>query len=232
MIMKSDLYKIDNSVEKILNKKSTLFLDQKEFKEVTAKLRKGSYKVYYPYKDSEKVILYCDKIPGVTLFEIKSFTPLRHQDILGSLMALNISSSYLGDIIIDKDNYYFYVLDELSSFISDNLKTIGSSSVSLTKIDLDYLKDYERNYEKNEVIVSSLRIDNVLSKVIGTNRDKIIEKIKNKEVILNYEVLTKSSINLKENDVFSVRKYGKYKFVGVTNHTKKDNLVIEYLKYI
>lgn len=230
--MKTDLYKIENSIEKINNKKSTLFLDQKEFNEVTKRLKKNSYKVYYPYKDSEKVIIYYDTEPNVVLFKIKSFNKLRHQDILGSIMALNISSSYLGDIIVLDDSYYFYVLNELSDFIKENLNTIGNNSVTLEKIDIDFLKDYERKYEKFEIIVSSLRIDNVLSKIIGTNREKILEKIRNKEVILNCEILTKISTNLKENDTFSVRKFGKYKFVGVVNHTKKDNLVINYLKYL
>ena len=95
-----------------------------------------------------------------------------------------------------------------------------------------YLKDYKRSYESHEIIVTSLRIDNVISKIIGVNRKDIIDKIKNKEVILNYEELTKTSYNLKENDVFSIKRYGKYKFVNVLNKTKKNNLVIKYLKYV
>ena len=37
---------------------------------------------------------------------------------------------------------------------------------------------------------------------------------------------------LKENDIFSIRRYGKYKFIGVVKNTKKDNYIIKYLKYI
>ena len=230
--MKSNIYKVENSIEKVLDGKSTLFLDQKEFKEVKAKLKHSDYQIFFPYKDSEKVILYKKELPKVSLMKIKSYGILRHQDILGSLLSLNISSSYLGDIIIDGDNYYFYVLEELKKFVKDNLTVIGNNKVVVEEIDLSELVNYERKYEKCEKIVSSLRIDNVLSKIIGTNRDTIIEKIRDKEVILNNDVLTKITYILKENDTFSVRKYGKYKFVGVVNYTKKDNLIIEYLKYI
>lgn len=230
--MNKDIYKIDNSIERVLQDRSTLFLDQKEFSQVKNKLKKNSYKVYYPYKDSEKVILYTKELPSVTLFKINTYDSLRHQDILGSILSLNISSSYLGDIIVDNDNYYFYILSELASFIKDNLLFIGNNRVELEEIPLFLMNDYERKYEKLSVIVASLRIDNVLSKIIGTNRDNIVEKIKNKEVIVNYEILNKNSYILHENDIFSVRKYGKYKYIGVINHTKKDNLVIEYLKYI
>ncbi len=230
--MKTDYYKIDNSVERIINNKSTLFLDQKELKTVKSKLKKHLYKEYYPYKDSEKVILYTNILPSVSLFKIYSYEKLRHQDILGSIMALNISSSYLGDIIIDNDLYYFYILSELKDFISNNFISVGKNRISLEEVNLDELVNYERNYEKNEIIVSSSRIDNVLSKIIGCNRETILKKIKDKEIILNYEVLTKASYVLKENDIFSIRKYGKYKYIGISKHTKKDNLIIEYLKYL
>ena len=230
--MKSDIYKIDNSAEKVLHGKNTLFLDGNEFMLVKSKLKNVPYNVYYPYVDSEKVIIYSKDIPKVSLFKIKSYGILRHQDILGSILSLNISSSYLGDIIVDNDNYYFYIMNELSDFIKDNLIIIGSNKVVLEEISLDLMNDYRRKYKEFEIIVSSLRIDNILSKIIGTNRNSILDIIKNKEVILNYNILTKSSYIVKENDIFSIRKVGKFKFVGIVNHTKKDNLIVKYLKYI
>jgi RNA-binding protein YlmH len=51
-------------------------------------------------------------------------------------------------------------------------------------------------------------------------------------IILNYSLLKDGSINLKENDIFSIRKYGKYKFNKIIKNTKKDNIIIEYYKYI
>ena len=109
---------------------------------------------------------------------------------------------------------------------------IGNNSIKIEEIDIEYLENYERKYESHEIIFSSLRIDNVLSKIIKTNREKISDKIKNKEVFLNYEIVTKNSINLKPGDIFSIRKYGKYKFDSIINNTKKSNLIIKYLKYI
>lgn len=52
--MKTDIYKINNAVEKIVSSKNTQFLDGRELKLVTSKLKKDEYNVYYPYKDSEK----------------------------------------------------------------------------------------------------------------------------------------------------------------------------------
>ena len=126
-----DIYKIDNSIERVINGRHTLFLDGKEFKLVKDRLKNKNYNIYYPYKSSEKVILYVDNIPKVSLFKINSYKELRHQDILGSILSLNVSSSYLGDIIIDDNNYYFYIMSDLSNFIKDNLISIGNSKITL-----------------------------------------------------------------------------------------------------
>ena len=230
--MKSDVYKINNAVEKIKTGKNTQFLDGRELKIVTGKLKKNEYNVYYPYKDSEKVMLYTGKVPKVKLFKIYTVENIRHQDILGSLFSLNIDSSYFGDIVLYNDNYYVFVSEDLALYIKDNLKMIGNKKVSLEEVDLSVLDNYERKYEEKEMIVSSLRIDNVVSGIINTSRKVALDKIKNKEVVVNYDVMNKNSYILKENDIFSIRRYGKYKFVGIVKSTKKNNFIVRYLKYI
>ena len=230
--MKSDVYKINNAVEKIKMGKNTQFLDGRELKIVTGKLKKNEYNVYYPYKDSEKVMLYTGKIPKVKLFKIYAVENIRHQDILGSLFSLNIDSSYFGDIVLFNDYYYVFVSEDLALYIKDNLKMVGNKKVSLEEVDLSVLDNYERKYEEKEMIISSLRVDNVISGIINTSRKIALDKIKNKEVIVNYDVMNKNSYILKENDIFSIRRYGKYKFVGIVKSTKKNNFIVRYLKYI
>ena len=230
--MKLDVYKINNAVEKIKTGKNTQFLDGRELKIVTGKLKKNEYNVYYPYKDSEKVMLYTGKVPKVKLFKIYTVENIRHQDILGSLFALNIDSSYFGDIVLYNDYYYVFVSEDLALYIKDNLKMIGNKKVSLEEVNLSVLDNYERQYEEKEMIISSLRVDNVVSGIINTSRKVALDKIKNKEVIVNYGVMNKNSYILKESDIFSIRRYGKYKFVGIVKSTKKNNFIVRYLKYI
>ena len=230
--MKKDIYKIDNSIDRLLSGKNTLFLDNNEFLQIKNKISKNKYKVYLPYIDSEKVILYINDLPKVSLFEIESKNALKHNYILGSLLSLNINPSFLGDIIIDNDKYYFYILSELKDFIINNFNSVSNYKIKLKELDINYLKDYTRKYEELNLIVPSLRIDTILSRIIKTNRDTIKNKIRNKEVIVNYKVLSKSSYILKENDVFSVRRLGKYKYVKIQKNTKKSNYIILVLKYL
>lgn len=136
-----------------------------------------------------------------------------------------------GDIIVNENRYYIYVLDIISNYLKYNLLFIKNSTIELEEININSLNDYHQKYEENSIIVSSLRIDTIIARIINTNRSSIIDKIKDKEILLNYDILTKSSYTLKENDIFSIRKYGKYKFIGIEKTTKKDNYIIKYLKY-
>lgn len=225
-------YLIKKYVEKIKRGESSGFLDPLELKTVISKLKKNEYEIYSVYEECDKKILYKNNIPNVKLYKINSYEKLKHQEIMGSLYSLSIDKSMIGDIIIDEDNYYFYIIDKMSSFIENSLFMIGNKYVTIEEIDINEMKDYKKKYETNNMIVSSLRIDTIVSRITNTSRNNAIELIKNKNVILNYSLLKDGSITLKENDIFSIRRYGKYKFSKVIKNTKKDNIVIEYYKYI
>lgn len=137
-----------------------------------------------------------------------------------------------GDIIVDDGKYYLYILKIIDNYIRSNLLFIRNAEIELVERDLNYLENYHQKYEEYSIIVSSLRIDTIISRIINTNRSNVIDKIKNKEILVNYEVLTKSSYTLKEQDIFSIRKFGKYKFIGIEKTTKKDNYIVKYQKYV
>lgn len=226
------MYTIEKNLNKLYNGQATFFLDPKEQMLLKGKLKKGYYNIFLPYKDSEKVIFYIEKLPDVFLYEIKSRQVLRHQDILGTLFSLNISKELFGDIIIKDNKYYIYILGLIRNYFEANFTKVKNSSVEIICRDLDLLEDFEREYQEEEIVVSSERIDTIISTIIHTNRSSIKDKIKNKEIMLNYDFLQSVSYCLRKGDIFSVRKHGKYKYIGIINKTKKDNYVVKYLKYI
>lgn len=229
--MKSS-YIIDKHIEKLYKYGYTDFLLPNEFLQVKNKLKKTEYNVYKPYIDSEKVILYRKVKPEIVLYKIICSETLRHQDILGTLFSLNLSIYVYGDIVIDDGNYYLFVLPVISKYLESNLINIRNVPITLEKEDLSVIANYQRKYEKIEIQVSSLRIDAILSKITRLSRISINEKIKSNEIYLNYNILTNNSYIIKENDIFSIKKYGKYKYNNVVNITKKGNFIIVIDKYI
>ena len=226
------MYTIQKNLTKLRQNQCTYFLDPKELAQIKGKLKKGEYSIYYPYNDSENVILYTHKIPEVILYEIKVKTPIRHQDILGALFSLNISKELFGDILIIDNHYYVYLLPIVRNYFESNFLQVRNSSIELEEIPIDTLKDYERSYETIECIVSSNRIDTVISSLIHVGRSNITDFMKNKEILLNYDYLTNSSYKLKEGDTFSIKRIGKFKYNGILKHTKSNHIIIEVLKYL
>ena len=226
------MYTIQKNLNRLNNYQPTFFLDPKEQLELKSKLKKNDYKVFSPYKDAEKVSFYNEQLPEVILYEIKSKQEIRHQDILGTMYSLNISSEMFGDIILYNNRYFIYVLKLFQNYFEMNFTKVRNSSIELVQLDLDYLVDYKRSYEEIELIVSSERIDTVISSIIHTNRNVIKDKIKDKEILLNHDLLKNNSYILKPGDIFSIRRFGKYKYIGIIKNTKKDNYIIKCLKYL
>ncbi len=226
------MYFIQKNLTRLNNNQSTFFLDPRELRDVKGKLKKSEYKIYYPYKDSEKNIIYKKNTPEVLLYEIKVKVLVRHQDILGSIYSLNISHELFGDILIIENRYFIYILPIVRNYFESNFLMVRNSSVELELLDIDYLKDYERSYEELELIVSSNRIDTVISSICRCGRNNIGEMIKKKEIMLNYDFLKDSSYKLRDNDIFSIKRIGKFKYIGVLKNTKSNHLIIKVLKYL
>ena len=225
------MYFIQKSLTKFHNTHSTGFLDPKELKEVQSQLKKKDYLIYYPYPDSEKNILYSGEIPEVLLYEIKSKIPLRHQDILGTLYSLNIASEYFGDVLLIENHYYVYIHPFIRNYFEANFLKVRNSSVEVEEIPLSTLENYERNYESLELIVSSNRIDTIVSSICHTSRSMIQEMLSKKEIFLNYEILKDGSVKLREGNTFSIKRIGKFKYVGILKNTKSNHLIVEIKQY-
>ena len=225
------IYTVEKIVEKVLYSNSTNFVEIKYLNRVKKELKNIKYNIYEPFIGATKVILY-NKMPNIKIYEIVSSNDLRHQDILGTLYSLNISDEMFGDVVIWNNRYFIIILSSIDNYIKSNLISIRNSKVDLIEKDPYYLKNYKQEYEEFNIIVPSIRVDVIVSKIINSSRSNALEKIKNGDIYLNYELLTKPTYMLKENDIFSIRKYGKYKFNGIINETKKGNIIVNILKYV
>ena len=225
------IYTVEKIVEKVLYSNSTNFVEIKYLNRVKKELKNVKYNIYEPFSGATKIILY-NKMPNIKIYEIISSNDLRHQDILGTLYSLNISDEMFGDVVIWNNRYFIIIISSIDNYIKSNLTSIKNSKVDLIEKDTYYLKDYKQEYEEFNIIVPSIRVDVIVSKIINSSRSNALEKIKNGDIYLNYELLTKPIYMLKENDIFSIRKYGKYKFNGIINETKKGNIIVNISKYV
>lgn len=229
--MKSNNYNIEKIIDSLYNKGYTNFLNPKDLSLVKGKLNKNEYKIYELYEESNKVILYKKDKPDIKLYKIESKVLLRHQDILGTIFSLGLKEDTFGDIIKYEESFYIFLLPHLEDYFKYNLVEIRNNKVELVPVDLTISNYFKQEYVIKEYIVTSLRIDNVVSTITNESRNQVLDKFKNKEVVLNNDENIKPTRVLRELDTFSIRKNGKFKFNKVLKTTKKGGFIIEILIY-
>ena len=114
----------------------------------------------------------------------------------------------------------------------NNFIKIGNKKVKLLEVDLYTVKDYKLKFLDINLSVSSLRLDNIISKLIPTSRSISGDFIKDKKVIVNYNLCTNKNYTLKDGDIFSIRGIGKFKYIGINYLKSNDKKSIMIKKYI
>lgn len=150
---------------------------------------------------------------------------LTHRDFLGSLMGLGIRREVLGDIIISRNCGYLFCLDTIADYILENLNQVKHTTVECRITD-EIPQNALPQPENIELIVSSERLDVIVSAVYNLSRSKVLPYFEHERVFINGKVENKPSAIAKINDKISVRGFGRFIYKGVLRHTKKDRLVI------
>ena len=180
--MKSNNYNIEKIIDSLYNKGYTNFLNPKDLSLAKGKLTKNEYKIYELYPESNKVILYTKEIPDIKLYKISSKVQLRHQDILGTIFSLGLKEDTFGDIIKHEDSFYIFLLPHLEDYFKYNLTEIRNNKVELIQVELSISNYFKQEYITKEYIVTSLRIDNVVSTITNESRNQVLTKFKDKEI--------------------------------------------------
>lgn len=150
---------------------------------------------------------------------------LSHRDFLGSLMGLGIRREVLGDIIINENCGYVFCLETIADYIIENLTQVKHTTVKCELTD-SIPTDALPQPENREIIVSSERLDVIVSAIYNMSRSQVIPIFHTEKVFVNGAVKTSPSVTLNIDDKVSVRGFGRFIYKGVLRRTKKDRLVI------
>ena len=157
------------------------------------------------------------------------FRVYTHRDFLGSIMGLNIKRELIGDIFVSDNIAYVYVMSDISDFIIHNLNKIGINNCTVEisdKTNLDF------KYEDIKCIISSFRLDNIVSAITNQSRQNTELYIQQGLCMVDYEVCIDKSKLIYENTILSLKKYGRYIVGSEDRKTKKDKIVLNIKKFI
>lgn len=155
---------------------------------------------------------------------------LSHRDILGAVLNLGIDRSKVGDIILEDNHSYLFCSTSIDDFIISELTRIKHTVVSASLIDNQDF-EYKPNFKHISGTVTSVRLDSILSIAFKGSRSSLSSLIAGGKVFVNSKNILSNSYLLKENDVVSVRGYGKFIFAGESKLTKKGRLSVKISLY-
>lgn len=231
---------------------NTNFLDLRQISLVEKFLKKIKYTNYClwgGYKTAERKVLIIypeklnqtlvsknfDKIMGIiriTLPEEEQGN-YSHRNYLGAIVKLGLEREKIGDILVQNIGADIIALEESKSFLLQELpmlKRFENSTITEKKI--EELIEVVPNIEEIKIIVPSLRLDNFVSDLARTSRNKAIEIIRNERVFINRQIATKTSKSVKENDTITIRGKGRFVVKEFLGNTRSGRIIVLIEKYV
>lgn len=161
----------------------------------------------------------------------KFFEELNHRDYLGAILNLGITRNKIGDILVSRDNTYFFCAESIQKYIVENLTRIKHSFVKCQIVsNMDF--HYEPEFQEIRGSIASLRLDSVIALGFNSSRSHLITYIEEGKISVNGRIITSNAYAIKPDDIISVRGLGKIKFICELSSTKKGRLMVLIHKYI
>ena len=183
---------------------------------------------FHPQEDSIEVEAY----PLVCLHSTihTKFGAVTHRDLLGAFMALGLTRSCIGDIIVMNTDTYLFASDQTADFIASSLTSAGRMTLDFSVLDqMPTLP--EPNGTAFQAVVSSLRLDAVLASAYRLSRSEAADCIRAGLVKVNHIPCERIDLVLKEGALLSCRGKGRIRLTCVNGMTRKQRIGITLFRY-
>ena len=153
------------------------------------------------------------------------FGEISHRNVLGTIMAFGIKRNTFGDIVVENNLITIFASLEISDFLINNL-----TMISRQRMNFKVIKEFIQT-EKKEVIqtinVASMRLDAVVAKAINCGRSEAVDLINSGFVLINHKECLNISHTVKENDLLSIRKFGRVEILEIVGLSKKNRTIVK-----
>lgn len=207
-----------------------------------------NYRIFGGVEEADRnaIVIYPDKLEEVfaqDCFDYKSiFSCIRitncqenyeHKIYLGGCIKLGVKREKIGDIVVFENGADIIVSKDIEKFLVTNLQGLHRFKNSkIDVIDLNQITKKVQKFKEMKIIVSSLRLDNVVAELVGTSRNKAVELLKQERVFINYKKETKATKLVVEKDLITVRGKGKFLIDEIEGNTRSGKSIVLAKKYV
>ncbi|RCW70786.1 RNA-binding protein [Saliterribacillus persicus] len=158
------------------------------------------------------------------------FVNVEHPDVLGAFLGSGIERKKIGDIVISENHIQIAVSSDITPYLKMNVTGIKKASVNFEAISIQNKIEIEQEWEPFYKTCSSKRLDVVLKEMHALSRQKAADYINKGLVKVNYQTINNTSFLLEEEDMVSVRGFGRVRIKEVLGTTKKGKIRLTFEK--
>jgi len=157
---------------------------------------------------------------------------LSHRDYLGTVLSKGIERNKVGDILIDGDDAYIYIMSDIAELIAVGIDKIANVGVKVSVETPCEIVPPEPEFEIINTVSASLRIDAVVAAILNISRKNASDLIAAERVNVDHLPVSSNSYLIKPGQIISVRGFGRFVFVTGGEKTRSQRLHIQVKKYI
>lgn len=192
--------------------------------------------IFYPESYSEEMVQKnynkIFKIIRITLPE-EDKGKYSHRNYLGGIVKLGIKREKVGDILVSDEGADIIVKEEIAESLKHELGTLTRFENAKIEIEeIQNIRKQEIKIEEISIIVPSLRLDNIVSDLAKTSRNKAVQIINQERVFVNGQNETKNSKQVKCGDIITIRGKGRFIIKEFTGTTRSGRTVVLVEKYV
>lgn len=160
------------------------------------------------------------------------FVELSHRAFMGSLLSLGIEREVIGDILIVDGGALVVCDGKMSGFLLENWQRVGKDKVKLELCTLPKNFCAHREYQALSDTVASPRLDCVVAALCSLSRERARDVVESGLVELNYELEERADREVLKDSVLSVRGFGKFRILSLSDKTRKGRYRLSAEKYL
>lgn len=172
---------------------------------------------------------------AVTQIVGSGYRMLNHRDFLGALLGMGLQRNVLGDILICDENGQKAILfceETIVPFLEQELIWVANDKVRLMRLTEKTVKVPPKRFLPIRDTIASPRLDCVIAALCGLSREKAKGIIESGVAEVNYESAERPERTVVAPSLISVRGFGRYRILSLTDRTKKGRLRLEAEQYI
>lgn len=222
----------------------TAFLDIRQCAEAELRFKNSRHVLYGGYEDAERRIMIFlpnyesaltaedDPLEIMRVSAASGGKKLSHRDYLGSLLALGIDRSVIGDILVSDDGADIIILKSMGDFLLSSYDKAGHSYLKTELLPIAELNTGNISVRLKRDTVASLRLDNLIGSAFDMSRSKAQEAVSGGRVFVNGLQCVKPDKEIREGDRLVLRGRGKAVLLELGQTTKKGRIAVRLELYI